>query len=95
MRKIILSVSILLSCTSLLKAQESSATKVFEYRPAPGQFINLLPAYANGDNEQTICNKCLEAFKTTQLVSLGGFGDTSLWDSTTASSMCPVSMTSK
>ena len=74
MRKIILSVSILLSFTSLLKAQESSATKVFEYRPAPGQFINLLPAYANGDNEQTICNKCLEAFKTTQLVSLGGFG---------------------
>ena len=74
MRKIILSVSILLSCTSLLKAQESSATKVFEYRPAPGQFINLLPAYANGDNEQTICNKCLEAFKTTQLVSFGGFG---------------------
>ena len=54
MRKIILSVSILLSFTSLLKAQESSATKVFEYRPAPGQFINLLPAYANGDNEQTI-----------------------------------------
>ena len=33
MRKIILSVSILLSFTFLLKAQESSATKVFEYRP--------------------------------------------------------------
>ena len=74
MRKIILSVSILLSFTSLLKAQESSAIKVFEYRPAPGQFINLLPTYTNGDNEQTICNKCLEAFKTTQPVSLGGFG---------------------
>ena len=83
MRKIILSVSILLSFTFLLKAQESSATKVFEYRPAPGQFINLLPAYANGDNEQTIWS-VWEAS-----------GDTSLWDSTTASSMCPVSMTSK
>lgn len=74
MKKIILPVSILLFIVSVLKAQTTSVTKVFEYRPAPGQFINLSPAYAEGDDEQAICNKCLESLRSSQLISLGGFG---------------------
>lgn len=74
MRNVVLSISILLFSIPALEAQTTSVTKVFEYRPAPGQFINLLPTYTNGDDEQAICNKCLDSFKSSQLISLGGFG---------------------
>ena len=74
MGKAILLTSILLASASLLNAQRASVTKVFEYKPAPGQFINVLPTYTNGDDEEAICDKCLESLDSSQLISLGGFG---------------------
>lgn len=74
MKKTVRFAIILLSFASALNAQVASVTKVFEYKPAPGQFINLLPAYADGDDAQDLCNKCLKSLSSSQLISLGGFG---------------------
>ena len=51
-------------------------TKVYEYRPAPGQFVNLLPEYKEGDTEESMCDKVLECIgdKNDVLISLGGYG---------------------
>ena len=50
--------------------------KVYEYRPGMGQFVNLLPKYEEGDDEQQMCRKCekLIARNAGGLVSLGGWG---------------------
>ena len=51
-------------------------TQVFDYRPAVGQFINELPEYKEGDTQETMNRKALEAIGNNNLgmVSLGGFG---------------------
>lgn len=59
------------------KAQNSPyITKVYEYRPAPGQFVNKLPKYEEGDTENDMRLKAEESIEGTQeiLVSLGGYG---------------------
>ena len=48
--------------------------RVFEYRPAPGQFVNLLPKYEPGDDAQSMAAKCLNALQSGGLITLGGFG---------------------
>lgn len=51
-------------------------TRVHEYRPAPGQFVNELPRYTEGDTEETMRQKaedCL-AYNAGTMVSLGGYG---------------------
>ncbi len=50
--------------------------KVYEYCPAPGQFINTMPAYENGDTEQDMIKKAEESIsgKNDVMVSLGGYG---------------------
>lgn len=52
------------------------ANRVFDYRPAPGQFVNLLPEYADGDTQEQMNAKALQAVGGNRrgLVSLGGFG---------------------
>ena len=51
-------------------------SKVFEYLPAPGQFVNTMPEYEDGDTEETMRNKAQESIsgKNDVMVSLGGFG---------------------
>lgn len=51
-------------------------TQVFDYRPAVGQFVNELPEYEEGDTQETMNRKALEAIGNNNLgmVSLGGFG---------------------
>ena len=51
-------------------------TKVFDYRPAVGQFVNEMPKYEEGDSQETMNQKVLEAIGNNQkgLVTLGGFG---------------------
>jgi hypothetical protein len=51
-------------------------TQVYEYRPAPGQFINRMPLYETGDTEETMLKKAQESIagKNDVMVSLGGFG---------------------
>jgi len=49
---------------------------VYEYRPAPGQFINKMPLYNDGDTEESIRKKAEESISGTNnvMISLGGFG---------------------
>ncbi len=51
-------------------------TEVYEYRPAPGQFVNELPKYKEGDTEESMLKKVLECIcdKNDVLISLGSYG---------------------
>jgi chitodextrinase len=50
--------------------------KVYEYLPAPGQFVNELPEYETGDNAREMALKAEESIEGDEkiLVSLGGYG---------------------
>ena len=49
-------------------------TRVFEYLPAPGQFINKMPEATNDDTSENMRQKAEEALKNGQMICLGGFG---------------------
>lgn len=51
-------------------------SKVLEYNPAPGQFINTMPEYEEGDTYQTMLRKAEDAIAGTNrsLISLGSWG---------------------
>lgn len=51
-------------------------TEVYDYFPAPGQFVNVWPTYADGDNVDDMRRKVLDAIGGTNggTASLGGFG---------------------
>lgn len=51
-------------------------SRVYEYRPAPGQFVNEMPKYEEGDSEADMARKAEESIsgKNDVLISLGGFG---------------------
>lgn len=51
---------------------------VDEYCPAPGQWVNVIPEYEEGDTPEIMAKKCTESiagdYYNTHLVSLGGWG---------------------
>lgn len=49
---------------------------VYEYRPAPGQFVNTMPEYVVGDTEETMRKKVEENISGTNdvMITLGGYG---------------------
>ena len=51
-------------------------SRVYEYVPAMGQFVNELPKYEEGDDAASMCRKCEQAIahNATGLISLGGWG---------------------
>jgi hypothetical protein len=52
-------------------------TQVYDFSPAPGQFVNKLPEYENGNTKADIISKVKEYIagkKSGALISLGGFG---------------------
>lgn len=51
-------------------------TRVYEYCPAPGQFINEMPRYEEGDTYADILQKAEESISGTNdiMISLGGYG---------------------
>ena len=58
-------------------AQSPYISTVFEYRPAPGQFVNELPAYEEGDTEEDLRRKAEEYIagqENGSLLSLGAWG---------------------
>lgn len=71
---------ILLSAASLTALQAAAVspyiTRVYDYCPAPGQFVNTLPVYATGDDAEAMCAKALESIGGTAggTVTLGAFG---------------------
>ena len=65
----------------VIVAKRSVATspyiaKVFDYRPAPGQFVNKLPEYEEGDTHKDMVVKAGESLigEDTEMISLGGWG---------------------
>ena len=70
-------VAIVLTACSKEKAGKDATpyiTEVFEYMPAPGQFVNTMPLYE--DTQETMNRKVLEAIGNNNrgLISLGGWG---------------------
>lgn len=52
-------------------------SKVYDFKPAPGQFINELPAYSDGDTQQQLNAKCEEYLvgkASGSIVCLGAYG---------------------
>ncbi|MFI3302323.1 MAG: PKD domain-containing protein [Rikenellaceae bacterium] len=51
--------------------------KVYDFQPAPGQYVNTLPAYTEGESKEDILAKIEAGFAGTgsgTMISLGGFG---------------------
>ena len=61
--------------TSAIVANAENAVhnKVFEFVPAPGQFVNTMPEWEDGDDAEAMAEKALTA-TTTNMISLGGYG---------------------
>lgn len=51
-------------------------SKVYEYNPAPGQFVNTMPQYEEGDTYATMLQKVEESIGGTNevMISLGAYG---------------------
>lgn len=76
MKKTIL-LTLTLAATMTAMADPSPyISRVFEVRPAPGQFVNEIPKYEEGDTPESIAAKATEylADDNRMLVSLGSFG---------------------
>ena len=69
---------LLLSPLSLIATAQNSPfiAAVDEYVPAPGQFINTMPAYEEGDDAETMAHKCTDylANDANRTVCLGAWG---------------------
>ncbi len=65
-----------ITVTKETKEYKTYIAKVFEFKPAPGQFINDLPAANDGDTAERILSRANTylAKKNGDLVSLGAFG---------------------
>ncbi len=66
-----------LLCTATqVMAQSPYINKVYEYCPAPGQFINLMPEYELGDTKETMRQKAETALANNarEMICLGGWG---------------------
>lgn len=50
--------------------------KVVDYSPAPGQFVNTMPAYEKGDDAAKMAQKCTDMLANNKrdLITLGAFG---------------------
>ena len=50
--------------------------KVVDYSPAPGQFVNTMPAYKKGDDAAKMAQKCTDMLANNKrdLITLGAFG---------------------
>lgn len=64
-------------CVLTISAQPSPyISRVWEYNPAPGQFVNDLPAYEEGDDAEAMRRKAEEeiAADNQGMITLGGWG---------------------
>lgn len=59
---------------SLMAQAQDDGIKVLEYCPAPGQFVNTLPEFAEGDTYNDILQHCENQLNDGLPVHLGAFG---------------------
>lgn len=81
---VVLTASMAASCSKSDEGSDAPATgkatpyvtRVLDFRPAVGQFVNQLPEYEAGDTQETMNRKALEAIGNNNrgMISLGGFG---------------------
>ena len=62
--------------TTIINQESQYISRVYEYMPGMGQFVNELPKYEAGDNAEAMCRKCEKALVNNArgTVSLGGWG---------------------
>lgn len=65
---------LLMLLISLATNAQSLGFKVVDFLPAPGQFVNALPEYEEGDTKEDICTKATETFENGSLLHLGTYG---------------------
>lgn len=53
---------------------ENKVTKVFEYLPSPGQFVNIMPAATTSETSESMRKNAEDALMEGNMISLGGFG---------------------
>jgi hypothetical protein len=72
----LLSLCCLLTAHCILRAQSPYINKVYDFAPAPGQFVNVLPEYETGDAKVDMIRKAEDAIARNNrgMISLGGFG---------------------
>lgn len=63
-----------LTTTATLADDNNTTYHVVEYHPAPGQFVNILPQYEQGDTHDAMCRHCEEQLADGNPVTLGAFG---------------------
>lgn len=64
-------------CAAHAQAVSPYINRVYDYRPAPGQFVNEIPEYEPGDSYETIVAKAQEQLAGSArggMVTLGAFG---------------------
>ena len=64
----------LLSGVVSVSAVNPEMNKVYEFIAAPGQFVNTLPEWEEGDDEEAMCIKALDMMRDGGFVSLGAYG---------------------
>ena len=76
MKKHYLTFVTLLAAALTATAQSPYISRVFEYCPAPGQFVNELPCYDEGDTAEDMARKAEECLANNErvLISLGSYG---------------------
>lgn len=69
------------SCSDTLKSLDSGEatpyiTQVFDYLPAPGQYVNTMPQYEEGDTQEAMNERVLEAIGNNSkgMITLGSYG---------------------
>jgi len=73
-KKILLFIS-MLACTAL-QAQNAYINKVYDFCPAPGQYVNTMPQYNAGDTKESILERVNATLckESAGVISLGGYG---------------------
>lgn len=59
---------------SLPSAAQEQRVRVLEYHPAPGQFVNAMPEFDDGDSYADILRRCEEQLADGNPVCLGAYG---------------------
>lgn len=57
-----------------MRGMSAMIHRVYEYCPAPGQFLNTMPEYEEGDTRESVRQKAEELLREGGTVSLGAFG---------------------
>ncbi len=56
------------------KTYRNGVAKVFDYQPAPGQFVHEMPSWNSGDNEAAMIKRADSTLVHDGIIHLGGFG---------------------